>query len=274
MYGVGIFFCCLFLLVAVWFGVGTRSALLSPALPQVATTTSRADADRILDDAFASGEASPFRGLITFREGTSRPNEARASAEYLILRASRELPGSTSLDGWAIETGAGERMPLPHAVEILATGEVNAPAPAVIGPDQEIIVASGRSPLGYSFRENLCTGYLEEHQDFAPMLQIACPYPSDELARSGNGDEACRSYASRMDRCTTSTDAPSALSCAAFIEQALTYNGCVAAHRAEPGFLAPTWRLFLGRSSDAYDDERDTLRLLDGNGKIVDVLSY
>ena len=165
-------------------------------------------------------------------------------------------------------------MRIPAGVMTLRSGNVNQSGDIMLSPGEEAIITSGRSPVGASFRENLCTGYLAERQEFFPPLLNACPSASEEYARAGGNDQECKNYLYRINYCETDTSNDADGACEAFIESNLTYNGCVRAHEQEANFPGVTWRIYLGSRSGLWNDARDTIRLLDENGKIVDVLTY
>jgi len=278
MYGVGIFFACIFLLFAIWLGIGGSQATVFVAPhPSSATSTARTDIDRIVDDAFTSGEPSPYRGQVTIDHNQNGPRAETARTEYLIIKTERGAATGTQLTGWQIENARGDTFVIPGGTETFRTGSVNTVSDIVLAPHQEAVISTGRSPVGASFRENLCTGYLEEHQDFFPSLQASCPDAADELARAAvDKSEECRDFARSLNVCEAATNIPARLpaSCAQFAEQYLNHTSCVAAHHQDPSFNGPTWRVFLNQSQEIYGNERDTIKLLDAEGKIVDVLAY
>ena len=60
----------------------------------------------------------------------------------------------------------------------------------------------------------------------------------------------------------------------AFIRNSLTYNGCAARHSWRPSFSGDTWRIFFGAPSELWSNSHDVIRLLDNEGRVVDVWSY
>ncbi len=226
-------------------------------------------------ESIASGDASSVRGSVTLGTSITGPTNDDPDEEYVVLRASGA--GNVTITGWKLVSEAtGVTLVIPGGTERVRTGSVNQAAAITLSPGQEAVIVTGRSPVGASFRENLCTGYLDEHQGFTPPLDASCPLPWDEFDRYGNDDRECESFVASIPSCTTETRVPSELSssCERFIEERLTYNGCVATHGSDPYFLLDTWRVFIGQRSPAFGDDRDTIKLLDAEGKVVDVLSY
>jgi hypothetical protein len=118
-------------------------------------------------------------------------------------------------------------------------------------------------------------------QAFTPALDTECPAASDELSLSAQNisqyGDACLDYARTLPTChfpgkdprPNVTDA-----CANFLLNRLSYNGCTYAHRAESGFYKSTWRLYLASGVNLWRDTHDVVRLLDDQGRTVDVLTY
>ena len=142
-----------------------------------------------------------------------------------------------------------------------------------------MIVTTGRSPVGISFKENKCAGYFEENQDFNPSLQTNCPTASQEFSRFYNGEDdkgTCVAYVRSIPYCATETRASNNVSssCENFVEKHLNYNGCVDTHKADPDFLGSTWRVFLGQREELWRSNRETITLLDGQNKVIDSITY
>jgi hypothetical protein len=123
-------------------------------------------------------------------------------------------------------------------------------------------------------------GYFEQYQDFTPSISRSCPRPLDELEEYYDGDlyndEACETYIKKVPRCTLSSGIPPELtySCRLVIQNYLHYNGCVRAHQHENDFFDNEWRIYLGRTGNLWREKRETIRLYDAEGKLVDQYSY
>jgi hypothetical protein len=185
-----------------------------------------------------------------------------------------------SLGGWSLQSAyTGVRHTLPQAAPNFIQGAVNAVLPVSLAPGAEVVVSSGVSPVGVSFRENECAGYLAQFQEFSPPLQTRCvsaaaAIPDTAETRAALGD-TCFDFLATVPSCTFPRSLPSDISpaCASSVMQALSYNSCVRIHRTEAGFAGSTWRLYLAAPRPLWR-EHDVVRLLDPAGRIVDVLSY
>lgn len=225
----------------------------------------------------AAGD-SPTRGAVTLSRDSFGAQVSDPKSEYVIVNLSMASQATVSTAGWRLVSKESGRAALfPQGAEVPRSGKVNTLTPILLRPGDQAIVTSGRSPVGISFRENICTGYMEENQDFHPALSQNCPTPSQELARFYDGaNDACVDYVRSIPYCGTETNSTQNVSssCESFVEERLTYNGCVAGHANDTGFEASTWRIFLGSGSELWKKSGETIMLLDAQGRLIDSLSY
>ncbi len=226
----------------------------------------------------AAAPRSRYAGHVELHAGGER--ESDAQSEYIEILTSRDV-GEFSLDGWSLESTKGNiRIDLPGAADPLRVGTVNTPKLLPVGADERVIVTTGRSPVGVSFRENVCTGYLAQLQDFDPQLSNACPAATKRVpATAANVQtygQSCMDFIARIPHCQFPTSVPSNLSssCKLLVTNAFTYNGCVDDMREKEGFRLRTTRLYLGREAELWNNARDSIKLLDEEGLIVDSLTY
>lgn len=273
------FFGMLLLFFLVWVASGGPNRPISFQGPYLGAITAPGTSATAYGDPSQYGSVNVTIGsgqkAVSLSRDATGPKGKTASTEYVILSATGS--GSVSLAGWSLrsrETGQGAV--LPAAAEVPSSGNVNTLAAVSLAPGQQAIVSSGRSPVGVSFRENLCTGYFEERQDFKPALPQSCPTPYQELTRFAQGySEQCAAYIRSFAYCGTDSDERSpGGSCEAFAEEYLNYNGCVDAHAQDSNFAGTTWRIFLGSGDELWRNNRDVIDLIDANGTVVDSLSY
>lgn len=238
--------------------------------------SSIASLQRQSSDIRAFGEESPFRGQVSVSGagGTSATDE---DEEYVSIRAS----GNQSVDitGWRVVSGAsGKGARIPEGAALPRSGRVNDTGRIILNPGEEAIIVTGDSPNGVSFKENMCTGYLAKNQQFYPSLQNQCPAAYDEFDRFYTGnelrDEKCYTLVTSTASCTTPRDSGTSNACQRFIDDYLTYNGCVEHHRNDSRFAGRTWRIYLERGDELWKPARDAVKLLDANGKTVDLYTY
>ncbi len=233
---------------------------------------------------------SPLRGQVRITGGSF--SATNPDQEYLTIQASSGAKEPITITGWRLVSiatdkgatiGGGTRLPL--------AGTVNGSEPIRLSPGERAYVITGESPIGGSFAENMCTGYLENNQSFYPSLTHRCPSPSDEFDKYFTGnpykDTGCYTLIRNTSSCTTPEERSGlSASCLSLIDSRLTYNGCVASHRYDSQFSTDMWRIYLGRTEitrshdstrrygELWKSSRDGIKLLDENGLTVDLYTY
>ena len=225
------------------------------------------------------GSRSLYARQVTLGDGDATSDDP--STEYLELSASGNNVEPLAVSGWSLQSAAtGQRVYIPQGTATLTVGAVNQSLPIYLEPGESAIVITGNSPVGISFKENLCTGYLGQTQRFTPELESACPYGSEILQQTEANirtyGASCFDYLRSLQRCAQAPEASSDITsaCRALAANALTYNGCVNGYRTVPNFSLPRWRIFLGRGQELWGNAHDVIRLLDQNERTVDVLTY
>lgn len=219
---------------------------------------------------------SPYAGLVQLSGGRAR--ESQAEREYVQIRASGTFTNPIPISTWRIESSVtGQGAVLGNVALLPVPSGGSQESPLVLAPGATLFVATGRSPIGVSFRTNLCTGYFEQSQDFQPSLKKECPRPADELTKANISPNAsCSNFVEDMRRCEFASAVPGDVgsACRAFIQDTLTYSGCVATHKSEENFFRNEWRVYLNRPNELWDNTDERIRLLDENGFLVDAVSY
>jgi len=235
-----------------------------------------------LEEAKQFGEPSPRRGEIEFSFYSGGTMAKIPSEEYVRITANAQNTAPINISGWSLQSViSGTRVFIPTGVKTFTMGGAGNSGDIYLDPGGSAVIVSGASPVGVSFKENSCTGYLEQFQTFTPLLGAECPLPSDELPATIEnirhyGNE-CLDFVETLPQCTLYLKTfPNELSsqCQTFVKEALTYNGCVARHQWRPSFEGNNWRIFLAQSLELWNNSRDVIRLLDEKGRTVDVLSY
>lgn len=233
---------------------------------------------------------SPKRGMVRISGGNLSTTDI--NKEYFTIQVPSSAKEPVTITGWTVSSIATDKSAvIGGGTALPSSGSVNSSAPIVLNPGQRAYILTGESPIGGSFAENMCTGYLERNQTFYPSLSRKCPSPTEEFKRNFTGNEykdtGCYDLIKRTSSCTT-PDERSGLSksCIALIDSRLTYNGCVASHKYDSSFYAGTWRIYLGRTEitrshdstrkygELWKSSRDGIKLLDENGLTVDLYTY
>lgn len=226
-------------------------------------------------------EKSPYAEYVSLSISSARNSDP--SQEYVTIKTSRSLSDRITISDWRLESSvtlAGSA--LGSASYLPFSGQVNTESPVAIGPNTTVYVTTGRAPIGVSFRTNTCTGYFEQFQDFQPRLKLECPFPEDEFVAALERDAfipnaACIDYVDDLNRCIFNiNNVPQGIggACQNFALNDLTYNGCVSLHKNDAEFYKSEWRMYLDRDQELWRSKNERIRLLDENGKVIDVISY
>ncbi len=233
-----------------------------------------------IGDAALFGEVSPYKGKVSIERSTAGIAATEAAREYIVLNVSRTNTAPISITSWRFENEDKTSAAVGRGFNLPKTGTVSTEGAIQLSPGTRAFVTTGRSPTGVSFRTNSCTGYFEQFQDFTPALEVRCPLTANEIERAPDYrtfDDACVSFVKSMPQCTILTGGTPTVfkdACYTFLTTKLTYVGCVENHRTDSDFYKDEWRIFLGRDGELWKKERGIVRLLDENGKTVDVYAY
>ena len=207
--------------------------------------------------------------------------------EYVTLRNGGYFGfGSTeiavNITGWTIENSKKEKYAIPKAFNI---PYIDADAVDILLPSGgEIYAVTGSSDLGMSFRENGCTGYLNQYYQLTPPINGSCmDHQSSGQIRSrfldlGLSGE-CIDFVSSLSSCRIpafnfENSGRIGNNCITYISQNISYNGCVKNYRNDKNFMKNTWHIFLNRSQKLFDPKHDRVILRDSQDLIVDQFEY
>lgn len=225
------------------------------------------------------GDASSYAGKVFIRE--SAATESAPAQEFIQLTASDSNTQPVAVTNWLLQSAvSGARAPIPAAAPFFVLGVVNPVQPVYLEPGASIFVTTGASPVGTSFRENICSGYLSELHAFTPEIPNECPIPPEMLPMNADTlrtyGSSCFDYLNTLTQCHFPTTLPAdlSLSCRSFISNTMSYNGCISASRDRVPFALPAFRTYLGLRSELWGNSHDVIRLIDEQGRTVDVLTY
>lgn len=202
------------------------------------------------------------------------------SKEYVTFTLSPSYKGKVLISGFEIKSVAtGNGTIIPKGVDLPFAGQINYESPIFIDPGDKVIIVTGNSPTGYSFKLNKCTGYFEQFQEFTPRLQEDCPSASDYNVSlvPGYFNDACVEYLESVPRCQMPlNDIPLNLQseCRSFVDEKLNYKSCVDDHKNDKDFYKKEWRIYLGRNQKLWKDRREIIKLLDLNKETVGTATY
>jgi hypothetical protein len=215
--------------------------------------------------------------------------------EYITI----ENYGNSAVDltGWQLKNGKDERSYSFGGSLQRFSADVAVLPTLVLGAGERAIVITGRvgvqTPYKITnFKENICTGYIEGHPDYAftPPLTQVCPSPRNEPGIESL-DRQCRRFVESLSSCRTpefnakdregnpcSTCVNGEMlssSCASYIKERFSYQGCLAYHSSDQNFSSgKTWRIFLGRGWEMWAEDYESIELFDSSGNLVDYQDY
>lgn len=218
---------------------------------------------------------------------------------------------SVDITGWQLRNGKDKRaydiggslkyFPadtafIGQAATFVSSSGLNKFQNVVLKESETAIITTGSvgSQVPYkivSFKENICSGFLEDLPEytFTPPLERNCPRPADEPGVNAL-DTECRKFIERMASCRTpefnTRDREGEIcyncvdgrllssSCVAFIKNHFNYGSCIANHANNLNFSGRTWRIFLGRGWEMWAEDYETIMLFDQLERLVDERSY
>jgi hypothetical protein len=222
---------------------------------------------------------SSLKDLVSISNYSSA-KQTDPDKEYIKIKVSRNAKEKISISNWRLEsatTGAGDT--LGKGAYLPYSGRVNTEQDIFLSAGDEVIVTTGRSPVGVSFKINKCTGYFSQFQDFVPTLRKQCPEPIDDLPNFGPGTtfDQCYDFVERLRKCKVYLQSPPGGvggACQEYITTKINYNTCVDKHKDDSDFPKGEWRVYLGRDQELWKRKREVIKLLDQNGDVIDSVTY
>lgn len=239
---------------------------------QTASVSQSKSAGQVKGASTTLGGSSPYENYVGI--ASIKDPGTFAGLEHITIKNSFRDP--VNITGWSITSEAtghkaviGTASPFPEVL----------PAQAItLQKGDKVVLLSGTSPVDFSFRINQCTGYFEDKTYFTPDLPLQCPLADDEdvLSEQIENSDKCMDYLESIDRCDVPPkQLPNLPSyCEAYIKTYVSYDGCVELYGSEKDFFKKEWRVFLNSKFPYWHKEKDTLRLWDAQGRLVDVYEY
>jgi len=180
------------------------------------------------------------------------------------------------LSGWSIESkDSGRKYNIPSSHLVPNYPGYNYEIDVRMEPKDKVTIYSSKSPMGYGFRLNNCSGYLNDYFNFTPALPKYCPkLDTDEIDHL---TDYCQSVIkTATSKCSEPdyNDIRLDNECRDFMRTKLNYQSCAEDNVQFYDFYKGEWRLYLGRTDEAWTESHDTLLLRDQNGLVVDTYKY
>ena len=238
----------------------------------------------ILEKNIEEGKRSPYYGKINMSNISGR-NNSDPSKEYIRLSVNLDGNEEVNISGWYLRSAVTGYYVVIGRASLLPFPFTYTYSDVVLKDGDKVILTKGFSPIGISFRTNICTGYFEENRTFHPSLSKQCPDPEDEILPTFSSvyerDNECIEIIERIPRCTTRgneylRDLPDTVSqiCKTYIKEQVNYNSCVAKHFGDTDFPGQEYRLFFNKFGPLWRKEKEKINLHDHNNLIVDTISY
>ncbi|MFH0846273.1 MAG: hypothetical protein V1851_02660 [Patescibacteria group bacterium] len=230
-----------------------------------------------LKDLEKAQNTSQYAGIVEINR--SYGSKTNVDQEYIKLKVNKTTQ-QIPISGWTIKSRmTGNEVKIGQGIKVPYTSQINSKENIFVKEGDEIYITTGRSPIGFSFLVNKCSGYLEQFQDFYPNLNKQCPQLEDEnlpLIGPNSFNDKCVSYIEKISLCETPTTFPIDMQpeCQNFILNRASHNKCIDNHKNDSDFYKKEWRVYLNRSDELWKKSREIIELLDSEGKVVDTYNY
>ncbi len=221
---------------------------------------------------------SKYKDLI-YIDHVSRSDDV--NNEYIILRTKGDASTTIPVTGWTLRSeSTNQNVTIPKGTYLYFADSQNWEENIVLTGNTSIYLITGYSPNGASFKLNKCSGYLSQFQNWNPWLPNSCPAPKNEdlssIPKTVNND-ACFDYIDYMPACRIQTNTLPAnwsYECTNFIYTKINYPSCINTHKNDKDFGVNEWRVYLKRNARLWKDRRESIVLIDNEGKIVSRFTY
>lgn len=262
----------------------------------------------------SENDNSRWKDMIRIGRGNAS-GEDGSNQEYITLQSDTRNKESIDITRWSLTNGkdrkffltgndkqvkgVSDKVIIPKATLIFIPNGVNPQEDIVLEPGDRAIITTGTMPNGIpfeiktSFKENMCSGYIEslKDYDFTPSLDTSCPSPQSEKEVASLDDD-CYKFVKQMSACHTPelkdivyrgrepltgfVDNTGNLSqqCKNFLKKNYNYESCVANHLSDEDFFGKEWRIFLNHPRELWAKDREAITLYDKDGKVVNQLIY
>lgn len=217
---------------------------------------------------------------LKFYSGYGNAQNQTPSQQYLQITLNSAATEKVLLTGLVLKSVmTGKSATIGQGVYLPFIGGINANEQIYLNPGDTVYVVTGRSPNGYSFKINKCSGYFEQFQNFYPSINLVCPKPSTEnmpLPPNALSDN-CLTLIENLYQCQIFTSTyPTGIepACKQWIADTLNYSSCIVNHKDESDFYKSEWRVYLNQDYPLWKSSRELIELIGLDGKVIDTVSY
>lgn len=213
---------------------------------------------------------SPHKGKIFISYASGYSDDPKYETITLENRTENE---KINVTGLVLESSRGGRFVIPKGHELPRILGDTGQDFIILKPRERVIITAGRQSENMDFRTNICIGYLTELSDFTPAIYGYCPRPDtiDFLSLSDRCLDIIDStpYCRKVDP-GLSLDS----NCSQFVNQHLSYAGCVNDFRSRPDFFGSEWYVWMQRGEKFLRSTHDAVILKDQQEREVDRYVY
>ncbi len=224
-----------------------------------------------------AGSNSNTDNNVNFQTNLTASNvrESDPGKEYVEIYISSNNNQPIDITGWSLVGKRGQEAKIGQGTLLPYPGQVNSQQDILVRNGDRIIVTTGQSPVGISFRLNKCTGYFNQFQTFYPYLPQECPSPGDESVPNFFNDQ-CLLYLEQLSRCQMQISIPPGLQpeCQNFVNEKINYSYCSGEYKNSLDFYKNEWRVYLNRNEELWSNLHDTIILQDQNKRLLDWVTY
>lgn len=212
---------------------------------------------------------STLKGKIAISYASGYSDTPDYESVTLENRTEKE---NINITGLVLESAKG-RFVVPNGHELPGLSGDIGRDPIVLKPRERVIITAGRQSNHMDFRTNICIGYLSESSSFTPSIYSSCPR-QDTRDLVSLSDRCLRiiestSYCRRVDR-NLLLDS----NCSQYVNQHLSYAGCVNDFRSRSDFFGSEWYIWMQRREEFLRNTHDTVILKDAQEREVDRYGY
>jgi hypothetical protein len=221
--------------------------------------------------------SSVYKGKISMFVNASTD----ASTEYVDIYADYQNKEPIKITGWKlVSTSTNQSVVIPQSTLLYFSGQTNTEQDVYLSAGEHAYIITGRSPLGYGFKVNKCSGYLSQYTNFYPGVWTNCPAPRDEdysAIPKRIVNDNCFDLINSLPSCRVPEPLNNSYSweCQAFLTEKINYPYCVYKHKTDKDFWSTNWYVYLKRSESLWRQRRETIILYDSLGKpVTQVIRY
>ncbi len=228
------------------------------------------------------GETSPLYGKLYISKEMSFFG---TDDEYLYVTANIKNKEAVKISGMMLQSLVTNKVAIiPKGAPLFMLTRYNKEEDIYLKPGESAIVHTGKSPIGVSFKTNICSGYLNVANFTPPLATTYCPSPRmlvpNTLENIKKYGDSCMDAVASMRRCAYFDSENKfykkvSKECRELLKLRFTYNYCVEKYKHTDKFYkGGIWHVYLGREGRLWKDKYEVIRLMDQNSRTVHAISY